>query len=47
MKTPSKVLQTILQGVVFGFGFSIGSLLFNVLLQAALFGIFRVLGLGR
>jgi hypothetical protein len=34
-----------LTGAVFGLGFSIGSLLFNVLLQAILFGVFQVLGL--
>ncbi len=36
-----------LTGVAFGIGFSVGSLAFNVVLQAVLFGVFRVLGLGR
>lgn len=35
------------EGLAFGIGFSIGSLIFNVVLQAVLFGVFRVLGLGR
>lgn len=36
-----------LQGLAFGIGFSVGSIAFNVVLQAVLFGVFRVLGLGR
>jgi hypothetical protein len=37
----------VITGFAFGIGFSIGSLVFNVVLQAVLFGVFRVLGLGR
>lgn len=36
-----------IEGFAFGLGFSLASLAFNVALQAILFGIFRVLGLGR
>lgn len=35
------------EGLFFGVGFSVGSLLFNMVLQAVLYGIFAVLGLGR
>jgi hypothetical protein len=34
-----------LTGAAFGAGFSVASLLFNILLQAILFGVFQVLGL--
>jgi len=35
-----------IEGLAFGIGFSIGSLIFNITLQGVLFGIFKVLGLG-
>jgi hypothetical protein len=39
--------KLVLQGFAFGVGFSVGSLAFSIVLQAVLFGVFRVLGLGR
>lgn len=47
MPSLKELRKLAIDGVAFGLGFSLGSLIFNVVLQAVLFGIFRVLGLGR
>jgi len=37
--------STLLLGVFFGFGFAMGSLAFSIVLQAIIYGVFKVLGL--